>query len=104
MPTWRLDELAHAGQEHLDAAYVAGYEAKAGYDPADDLAVLRRHGLGAESTVIDFGAGTGRFLLPRRPSRGRLPYPAGKTTSRSRRARGFTNSDGDLGKQFRPEC
>jgi hypothetical protein len=31
-------------------------------------------------------------------------YPAGKTTSRSRRARGFTNSDGDLGKQFRPEC
>ena len=60
---WRLDELAHAGQEHLDVAYVAGYEAKAGYDPADDLAVLRRHGLGADSTVVDLGAGTGRFAV-----------------------------------------
>jgi hypothetical protein len=49
--------------------------------------------------------GNPHLLVTRRtPSRGRLPYPAGKTTSRSRRARGFTNSDGDLGKQFRPEC
>jgi len=29
MDTWWLDELAHAGQEHLDPTYVAGYEAKA---------------------------------------------------------------------------
>ena len=49
--------------------------------------------------------GNPHLLVTRRtPSRGRLPYPAGKTTSRSRRARGFTNSDGDLGKQFRLEC
>ena len=37
MTTWMLDELAHAGQEHLDDAYVAGYEAKAGYDPGPDV-------------------------------------------------------------------
>ena len=61
MAHWMLDELAHAGQEHLDAAYVAGYEAKAGYDPAPDVARLRQLGLGAASTVVDLGAGTGAF-------------------------------------------
>jgi ubiquinone/menaquinone biosynthesis C-methylase UbiE len=62
-PTWWLDELAHAGDEHLDTAYVAGYEAKAGYDPVDDVTALVRHGLGRASTVIDIGAGTGRFSI-----------------------------------------
>jgi hypothetical protein len=46
---WMLDELAHAGPEHLDPDFVAGYERKQGYpDPAEDLAVLaaaRRCGL-----------------------------------------------------------
>jgi ubiquinone/menaquinone biosynthesis C-methylase UbiE len=60
---WWLDELAHAGPEHLDAQYVAGYDAKAGYEPDDDLDVLRRHGLGSTSTIIDLGAGTGRFSI-----------------------------------------
>lgn len=26
-----IDELAHAGPEHLDAAFVAGYDKKQGY-------------------------------------------------------------------------
>jgi ubiquinone/menaquinone biosynthesis C-methylase UbiE len=61
---WMLDELAHAGPEHLDADFVAGYERKQGYpDPAEDLAVLAAHGLDATSTVVDLGAGTGRFAL-----------------------------------------
>jgi SAM-dependent methyltransferase len=61
---WMLDELAHAGPEHLDPDFVAGYERKQGYpDPAEDLAVLAAHGLGATSTVVDLGAGTGRFSL-----------------------------------------
>jgi ubiquinone/menaquinone biosynthesis C-methylase UbiE len=63
MATWWLDELAHAGQEHLDPTYVSGYEVKAGYDPAADLDILRRHGLGPESTIVDLGAGTGRFAM-----------------------------------------
>jgi ubiquinone/menaquinone biosynthesis C-methylase UbiE len=59
-----LDELAHAGREHLDPAFVAGYERKQGYpDPVEDLAVLAAHGLDATSTVVDLGAGTGRFAL-----------------------------------------
>lgn len=60
---WWLDEGAHAGQEHLDPSYVAGYEAKAGYDPTTDLDVLRRFGLNSESVVLDLGAGTGRFAI-----------------------------------------
>jgi SAM-dependent methyltransferase len=58
-----LDELAHAGQEHLDEAYVAGYEAKSQYDPAPDVDVLRAHGLDRHSTVVDLGAGTGVFAI-----------------------------------------
>jgi SAM-dependent methyltransferase len=61
MPTWWLDERAHAGAEHLDPAYVAGYERKAGYDPAPDVEVLRNHGIGDRSVVVDLGAGTGMF-------------------------------------------
>jgi ubiquinone/menaquinone biosynthesis C-methylase UbiE len=61
---WMLDELAHAGPEHLDPAFVAGYERKQGYpDPAEDLAVLAAQGLDDTSTVVDLGAGTGRFAL-----------------------------------------
>jgi ubiquinone/menaquinone biosynthesis C-methylase UbiE len=63
MREWWLDELAHAGAEHLDAAYVAGYERKAGYDPAEDVESFIGHGLGSESTLIDLGAGTGVFAL-----------------------------------------
>jgi hypothetical protein len=38
---WMLDELAHAGPEHLDPGFVAGFDRKQGYpDFADDLAVL----------------------------------------------------------------
>jgi SAM-dependent methyltransferase len=60
---WVFDELAHAGPEHLDPRLVAAYDQKAGPDPVDDLAVLRQHGLDERSTVVDLGAGTGRFAL-----------------------------------------
>lgn len=62
---WLLDELAHAGPEHLDAAFIAGYDRKQGYpDPAPDLDVLRQHGALTETaTLVDLGAGTGRFAL-----------------------------------------
>ncbi len=62
-PDWWLDEFAHAGQEHLDSQYVAGYERKAGYDPTEDIEILRRHGLTGDSTILDLGAGTGRFTV-----------------------------------------
>jgi SAM-dependent methyltransferase len=65
--TWQLDELAHAGPEHLDPGFVARYDRKAGTDPVDDLAVLRRYGLDDTSTLVDFGAGTGRLSLSAAP-------------------------------------
>ena len=60
---WMLDETAHAGPEHLDPAFVAGYDRKQGFPSAEeDLAVLRAHGaLGP--TVVDLAAGTGRFAV-----------------------------------------
>lgn len=60
---WMLDETAHAGPEHLDPAFVAGYDRKQGFPPVDgDLALLREHGaLGP--TVVDLAAGTGRFAV-----------------------------------------
>jgi hypothetical protein len=41
MRRWWLDEIAHAGDEHLDVRYVAGYDRKAGFDPAEDIDALR---------------------------------------------------------------
>jgi SAM-dependent methyltransferase len=58
-----LREIALAGPEHLDAAYVAAYDQKAGFDPAGDLDALRDRGLDAHSTLIDFGAGTGTLAV-----------------------------------------
>lgn len=61
--SWTLDELAHAGPEHLDDAFVAGYDRKQAFDPAEDLAVLRAHGLDSNAILLDLGAGTGRLAL-----------------------------------------
>ena len=55
----RLDEAVHAGREHLDPAYVAGYDAKAGFDVGLDVELLRGLGLGPGTTLVDLGAGTG---------------------------------------------
>jgi ubiquinone/menaquinone biosynthesis C-methylase UbiE len=62
--SWQIDELAHAGPEHLDPAFVAGYDRKQGFpDPAEDLAAFEALGLDATSTVVDLGAGAGQFAL-----------------------------------------
>jgi SAM-dependent methyltransferase len=66
-PSWFLDELTHAGGEHLDSNYVPGYDHKARTDPADDLAHLRELGLNGTHTLVDFGAGTGTFALVAAP-------------------------------------
>jgi ubiquinone/menaquinone biosynthesis C-methylase UbiE len=58
-----FDELRHAGQEHLDPAFVAAYDRKARTDVNGDLEVLLAIGLSDRSTVMDIGAGTGTFAL-----------------------------------------
>ena len=54
---WYLDELAFAGPEHLDDAYVAAYDDKAQTDWDVEVAMLRDLGLGPESTLVDLGTG-----------------------------------------------
>jgi SAM-dependent methyltransferase len=59
---WYPSEREHAGPEHLDEAYVAGYDAKSQFDPQDleeALALLRCHGLDADAMLVDLGCGTG---------------------------------------------
>jgi SAM-dependent methyltransferase len=63
MKAWYPDEQAYAGSEHLDAEYVAAYDRKAGYDPSEDIEILREAGLTSDSTVIDLGCGTGVFAV-----------------------------------------
>jgi SAM-dependent methyltransferase len=62
-PGWYIDELVHAGEEHLDATYVEMYDRKSATDPSGDLDVLRAMGLSENSVVVDLGAGTGTFAL-----------------------------------------
>jgi SAM-dependent methyltransferase len=69
---WWLDEHEHAGAEHLDEEYVRGYDRKAGFDPAEDVDVLRARGLGPDSVVVDLGAGTGTFTQAVAPFCGRV--------------------------------
>lgn len=56
---WYPDEVDHAGPEHLDAEYVAGYDAKTQLDLDAALELLRRYGLDGEATLVDLGCGTG---------------------------------------------
>jgi ubiquinone/menaquinone biosynthesis C-methylase UbiE len=63
---WMLDERSFAGHEHLAPESVAAYDRKQGTAPdeaaAEDLEILRSHGIGPPSTIVDLGAGTGRFV------------------------------------------
>lgn len=70
--SWIVDELAHAGPEHLDPAFVAGYDRKQGTDFGPDLAVFLEHGLDAGSTLVDLGMGTGKLVLAAAESFGRV--------------------------------
>jgi len=85
------DELAHAGPEHRDPAYVAGYDAKTGFDLAPELELLRRVGLGADSTLVDLGSGTGLLAAAAAPLCRRVvavdPSPAMLAAARARDAR-----------------
>jgi SAM-dependent methyltransferase len=62
-PSWYPDEIALAGAEHLDPAFAAGYDRKAGDAASQDAAALPRLGLPPGAVVVDMGAGTGRFAI-----------------------------------------
>jgi SAM-dependent methyltransferase len=62
-PDWLFDESGRAGRENLDAAHVARYDSKMDAAPDDEVALLRSLGLRSQSTLVEFGAGTGQLAL-----------------------------------------
>ncbi len=62
-----LDELAHAGRENLDPDHVARYDDKEPADAGAEVRLLQQLGLGATSTLVDLGAGTGQLALAAAP-------------------------------------
>jgi FkbM family methyltransferase len=62
-PGWRVDELASAGRENLDAGHVSRYDAKEDAGADGEVRLLERLGLGPGTELVDLGAGTGQFAL-----------------------------------------
>jgi SAM-dependent methyltransferase len=83
-----FDERANAGPEHLDPDYVAGYDAKARLDLDAALELLRRNGLGPNTTLVDLGCGSGLLaaaaVLEARRVVGVDPSPAMLELARAR--------------------
>jgi SAM-dependent methyltransferase len=90
-PSWYPDERAHAGPEHLDPAYVASYDAKTRLDLDDALELLRRNGLGPDTTLVDLGCGSGLLAAAAASEARRVvgadPSPAMLELARSRGGR-----------------
>ena len=66
-PGWLLDELGSAGRENLDPAHVARYDGKEDAGAGAEVALLEELGLGPESTLVEFGPGTGQLTVAAAP-------------------------------------
>ncbi|MFL5846016.1 MAG: class I SAM-dependent methyltransferase [Solirubrobacteraceae bacterium] len=62
MHDWWPDERLHAGREHFDEEHARRYDAKMDAEAAAEVRLLQEAGaLGADSVVVDLGAGSGQF-------------------------------------------
>jgi len=60
---WLLNERASAGRENLDPGHVRRYDEKEDAASAEEVALCRSLGMTGESTVVEFGSGTGQFAV-----------------------------------------
>lgn len=67
-----LDELAHAGPDHLESGYAEHFDEKSPTDFAATVEQLLALGLERSSTVVDLGAGTGAFAVAVAPFAARV--------------------------------
>jgi ubiquinone/menaquinone biosynthesis C-methylase UbiE len=63
LPGWLLNELASAGRENLDPDHVLRYDDKEDAASADEVELCHSLGMTGESTVVEFGSGTGQFAV-----------------------------------------
>jgi ubiquinone/menaquinone biosynthesis C-methylase UbiE len=61
LPGWLLHEVDSAGRENLDQAHVDRYDGKEDADAKNEIQLCETLGLGAASTIVEFGSGTGQF-------------------------------------------
>ena len=66
-PGWLLEEVSNAGRENLDPEHVARYDLKEDADAEAEVRLCRDRGFTKDSTVIEFGVGTGQFALAAAP-------------------------------------
>lgn len=69
---WLLDELLSAGRENLDPEHVARYDRKEDAGAGAEAQLCLDLGVTHDSTVVEFGAGTGQFALAMAPWCGRV--------------------------------
>ena len=62
-PGWRLDQVASAGRENLDAEHVARYDSIENASADRETALLQQWGLSRQSVVVELGTGTGQFAI-----------------------------------------
>lgn len=60
---WTLDEIEHAGEEHLDPGEAARFDEKLPFDPSPEVDILLDLGLSQDDIIVDLGTGTGAFPL-----------------------------------------
>ena len=63
LSSWQFDEFKHAGVDFSDSAQVQTYDARQGTGLADERRLIRRLGISKGDHIIEFGPGTGVFVL-----------------------------------------
>lgn len=62
-PTWTYDEFRHIGVDFDDPKQVETYDKRQGSRVEDERSLVTRLGIGSESTVLEYGIGTGAFAI-----------------------------------------
>lgn len=63
MPPWWYDEFKHLGVDFADVNEVREYDAKQGSSVERERELVKELGMTPADTVLEFGCGTGAFVV-----------------------------------------